>query len=304
MRILISGAAGTVGRALAPALVAGGHTVSRLVRARAPRDAHEFRWDPGAGFLDPSAITSCDAVIHLAGAGIATGRWSASRKAEIMESRRAGTRLIAAAIACAVPAPQVFICASAVGFYGDRGDEVLTEESGPGTGFLAEVVRAWEGETAVAAEVGIRVVLFRLGLVLARHGGALPRLALPFRLGLGGPIGGGGQWMSWIAIDDLVRVFEHALSRRDLSGPVNAVSPGAVTNRNLSRILGRVLGRPVFLPVPGWAIRGVLGEMGRELLLFSQRVTPARLLSGGFEFSHSGLEESLRHTFRPDPARD
>lgn len=296
MRILISGAGGTVGRALAPSLAADGHAIARLVRGR-PGGAGEFHWDPAAGALDPAAIASCDALIHLAGASIAAGRWSASRKDEILESRRMGTRLVATAIARATPPPRVLICASAMGFYGDRGDEVLTEASGPGVGFLAQVVRIWEGEARPATEAGVRVVHLRLGLVLARHGGALPRMALPFRLGLGGPIGSGRQWMSWIALDDLVRVFKRALTADDLSGPINAASPGPVTNREFTRILGRVLGRPAFLPLPGWVLRGVLGEMGNELLLFSQRMTPARLLANGFEFEHPALEESLRHTF-------
>ena len=296
MRILISGAGGTVGRALAPALTADGHTVIRLVRARPPRDAREFRWDPKAGVMDPAAIPSCDAVIHLAGAGIAAGRWTASRKAEIMESRRAGTRMIAAAIASAVPPPRVLICASAVGYYGDRGNEVLTEESGPGTGFLADVVRAWEAEARIAAQAGVRVVHLRQGLVLARHGGALPTIAFPFRLGLGGPIGAGRHWLSWISLADLIRIVRHLLARDDITGPINAVSPQPVLHADFSRALARVLGRPALLRVPGWSLRAVLGEMGRELLLFSQRVVPARLVAGGFTFDHSAIEEALRHT--------
>ena len=295
MRILMSGAGGTVGRALAPALAADGHAIFRLVRTR-PRGAGEFRWDPTAGILDPAAIDSCDAVIHLAGASIAAGRWTRSRKAEIMESRRAGTRLIASAIARASPAPRVLISASAVGYYGDRGDEVLTEASAPGGGFLAEVARAWEEAAARAAPT--RVVLLRQGVVLARAGGALPRMALPFRLGLGGPIGGGRQWMSWIVLEDLVRVFAHVLASDTLDGPVNVVSPHPVTQRDFSRSLGRVLHRPAFLPTPGWAIRLVLGEMAKDLLLSSQRVSPGRLLATGFEFEHADVEESLSFVLR------
>jgi uncharacterized protein (TIGR01777 family) len=296
LRILISGAGGTIGRALAPALTADGHTVTRLVRIR-PRDAREFRWDPAVGIMDPAAITSCDAVIHLAGAGIAAGRWTAARKAEIMESRRVGTRLIAAAIARAVPPPRILLCASAVGYYGDRGDETLTEESGPGAGFLAEVVRVWEAEARVAVQAGVRVVHLRQGLVLARHGGALPRIAFPFRLGLGGPIGDGRHWLSWIDLEDLIRMVQHVLARDDTSGPINAVSPRPVTHADFSRALARVLGRPALVRVPGWLLRAVLGEMGRELLLFSQRVVPARLVAGGFTFGHPGIEEALRHAF-------
>lgn len=291
MRILMSGAGGTIGRALAPALAAQGHTVTRLVRAR-PRAAREFRWDPAAGIMDPAAIGSCDAVIHLAGASIAAGRWTASRRAEIMESRRAGTRLIASAMARAASPPRLLISASAVGYYGDRGDNVLTEGSAPGEGFLAAVVRAWEEEAVRAAPA--RVVMLRLGVVLARSGGALPRMALPFRLGLGGPIGGGRQWLSWIALEDLVRVFGHMLASDDLSGPFNAVSPHPVTQRDFARALGRVLRRPASLPTPGWVIRLVLGEMGSGLLLSSQRVSSGRLVGTGFEFERREIEECLR----------
>lgn len=301
MRILLSGAGGPVGKALVPALAAAGHVVSRLVRAR-PRDPHEFRWDPSRGILDPAAVPSADAVVHLAGAGIASGRWTASRKAEIMESRRIGTRLIATAISRAATPPRVFVSASAVGYYGDRGDEVLTESSGPGGGFLAEVARAWEEEATRVTRT--RVVVLRLGVVLAPHAGALPRMMLPFRLGLGGRIGAGRQWMSWIALEDMVRVFEHVLATGDLSGPVNATSPQPVTNRDFGRALGRVLGRPSFLPAPGWAIRVILGEMGRELLLYSQRVSPARLASAGFEFRHADVEACLRSIVGDRRARD
>lgn len=295
LRVLLSGAGGTVGRALATALAADGHRISRLVRAR-PRGALEFRWDPVGGIMDPAAIDSCDAVIHLAGAGIAAGRWTASRKAEIMESRRAGTRLIAAAIARADTPPRVLVSASAVGYYGDRGDEILTEQSPPGGGFLAGVARAWEEEAARAAPA--RVVLLRLGVVLARAGGALPRMALPFRLGIGGPIGGGRQWLSWIALDDVVRVVRHALASDHLNGPVNTVSPHPVTQGDFGRALGRVLHRPALAPTPAWVIRLVLGEMGSELLLSSQRVSPGRLLATGFEFEHPDIEECLSHVLR------
>jgi uncharacterized protein len=295
VRILISGASGTIGRALAPALAADGHAVTRLVRGRAPRDGRELRWDPTAGVMDPAAIASCDAVIHLAGASIAAGRWTASRKAEIMESRRLGTRTIAAALARAAPPPRVLVCASGAGYYGDRGGEVLTEESGPGTGFLADVVRAWEAEARVATEAGVRVVHLRQGLVLARHGGALPTIALPFRLGLGGPIGAGRHWLSWIGLADLIRIVRHVLARDDIAGPINAASPQPVLHADFSRALARVVGRPALLRVPDWSLRAILGEMGRELLLFSQRVVPARLVAGGFKFDHPEIEEALRY---------
>ena len=303
MRVLISGAGGLVGRSLASALEREGHTVTRLVRS-APRGGLEFRWDPAAGVLDPEALTGCDAVVHLAGAGIADGRWTPRRKAEILESRRLGTRLIASAITRTAAPPRVFICASAVGYYGDRGDEVLSEASGPGTGFLADVVRVWEEEARGAARPGVRVVHLRMGLVLAAGGGALQRMALPFRLGLGGPIGGGRQWMSWIGLRDLVRVFGHVLADGGIAGPVNAVSPGALTNLDFARALGRVLGRPAFLPVPAWALRVALGEMGRELMLFSQRVTPARLMASGFVVERPGIDQALGSALRSGAESD
>jgi hypothetical protein len=303
LRILISGAGGGVGRALAPALAAAGHTVTRLVRAR-PRSPHEYRWDPSAGTLDPAAVATCDAVVHLAGAGVADGRWTRARKAAILESRRAGTRLLATAIAGAMPAPRVFVCASAVGYYGDRGDEVLSEESAPGGGFLAEVVRVWEEEALAAAAAGVRVVRLRMGVVLDADSGALPLLLVPFRLGLGGPLGSGRQWMSWITMDDLLRAIGHVLSRAGMSGAVNAVAPGPVTNLDFSRALGRVLGRPVWLAAPAWALTSVLGEMGREVLLFSQRATPARLLADGFAFGQPAIEGALRRVLRADVRSD
>jgi uncharacterized protein len=306
VRILMSGAGGLIGAALAPRLAALGHTVTRLVRS-APSVAGEFRWDPVAGTVDPAAWVGCDAVIHLAGSSIAAGRWSAGRKLEILESRRLGTRLIASSIARAAlasrgstrGAPGVLISASGVGFYGDRGDEVLDEGSAAGAGFLAEVVRVWEGEAKVAGEAGVRVVHPRFGVVLASGGGALPRLALPFRLGLGGPVGSGRQWVSWVAIEDALGAMVYALSRNDLSGPVNVVSPQPVTQTELSQVMGRVLHRPAFLRIPSGLVRVALGEMGRELLLFSQRAMPGLLTASGFAFDHPGIEGALRHVFEP-----
>ncbi len=306
MRILVTGGSGLIGRSLVPALAADGHAVSRLVRVR-PREAREFRWNPETGILDPTALAACDAVVHLAGAGIASGRWSPARRALIRESRVAGTRLLAAGIARAAPPPRALICASAVGVYGDRGEEVLSEGSGPGAGFLADLVRAWESESAPAAGAGVRVVHLRMGMVLAQHAGALPRLVLPFRLGLGGHLGSGRQWLSWITLDDLVGAIRHTIVR-DLAGPVNAVSPGPVTSRDFARALGEVLARPVWMPIPAWLLRLVLGEMGEELLLFSQRVVPARLRASGYVFRHGGIDEALRHVLRgaldaaPSPA--
>ncbi|MEK7330866.1 MAG: TIGR01777 family oxidoreductase, partial [Candidatus Eisenbacteria bacterium] len=212
----------------------------------------------------------------------------------IRESRVAGTRLLATGIARAIPPPRSMICASAVGYYGDRGEQVLDEASGPGEGFLADLARDWEAAAEPASRAGIRVVHLRLGMVLSRDGGALPRFLLPFGLGLGGPFGSGRQWMSWIALDDLIAAFGHALTTTGLDGPVNAVTPCPVTNREFARTLGRVLGRPAWLTAPAWTLRLLLGEMGEELLLASQRVIPERLLASGFEFRHPELDGALR----------
>lgn len=297
MRILITGASGLVGSRLIPALAAEGHLTTRLVRA-GPRDATEYHWSPAAGVIDPAALAGCEAVVHLAGESIAGGRWSAGRKARMRDSRIGGTRLLCAAIARTVPSPRVLVCASAVGYYGDRGDEVLTDESAPGSGFLADLAQEWEGAARLAAGAGVRVVHLRFGLVLDRDRGALPIMALAFRAGLGGWLGNGRQWMSWIALDDLIAVIRHALASHDLAGPVNAVAPVPVTNRDFSRVLGRVVGRPVWIPAPELMLRLGLGEMGRELLLSSQRAVPSRLQARGFAFQHPELEGAMRQVLQ------
>ena len=301
MRILISGASGLVGARLVPALTADGHVIRRLVRRR-PRGSDECRWDPLVGIMDPAALAGCEAVIHLAGESIAAGRWTRSRKGLILASRVSGTRLIAGAIARAVPPPRVLICASAVGYYGDRGDDWLDEQSPPGEGFLADVVQAWEAAAAAAVRTGIRVVQLRFGIVLAREGGALPRLILPFRFGIGGPIGTGRQWQSWITAGDLVRVVRWVLGRSGIAGAVNVVAPGPVRNHELARAVGRVLGRPSAITAPSWALQAALGQMGRELLLFSQRVAPTRLQEDGFVFEHTDVETAMRSVLTPQPA--
>jgi hypothetical protein len=292
MRVLVTGARGLVGSALVPALAAAGHRVTRLVRAR-PRGSDEYRWDPTAGLLDPAAVADCQAVIHLAGESIAAGRWTRRRKVRMRESRMAGTRLLAGAIARLLPAPRVMLCASAVGYYGDRGDDVLDESSGPGSGFLAELARDWEAAAEPAARAGIRVVHLRLGMVLSRDGGALPRLILPFRFGLGGRLGSGRQWVSWIERGDLVAAFALALEASHLSGPVNAVAPNPLPQADFARVLGRALGRPAWLATPAWALRLALGEMAEELILASQRAVPARLLAAGLEFRRPTLQLAL-----------
>ena len=249
MGVLLSGSSGLIGSALVRRLEAGGHRVARLVRSReATGDGAHF-WDPDNGVLDDAALREADAVVHLAGETVA-GRWSDEKKRRIRDSRIKGTRLLSEAIASMEDRPQIFVCASAVGIYGDRGDEELTEDSARGTGFLADVVVEWEAATKPATAAGVRVVNIRSGQVLSPDGGVLAELLRPFRLGLGGPLGGGSHYMSWISIDDEVRAIEHALVTQDLSGPVNLVAPHPVTNREFAKTLGRVLGRPAVLPTP------------------------------------------------------
>jgi len=295
MKILISGAGGLVGSALVPFLTSGGHDVVRLTR-RDPRPGEAaVRWDPESSGLDTACIEGVDAVVHLAGENIAGGRWTPARKARIRDSRVNGTRLLAEALAGMNRPPKVLVCASAIGYYGDRGEERLTEQSGPGTGFLPDVCREWEAAAAPAAAKGIRVVHPRFGIILSPAGGALAKMLTPFRLGVGGRIGTGGQYMSWISIDDVVGVIHHALTDERLSGPVNTVSPGPVTNLEFTKTLGRVLSRPTVFPMPAFAARMAFGEMADELLLSSARVLPDRLGATGYRFRAPALEDALRH---------
>jgi uncharacterized protein (TIGR01777 family) len=290
--VLVSGASGMVGSALCAFLLAGGHRVRRLVRG-APRGADEFRWDTLGGTIDPAAAEGADAVVHLAGESIAAGRWTPERKDKIRRSRREGTRHVADAVRAARAKPRVFVSASAIGIYGDRGDEELDESSPEGSGFLADVCREWE--RAARDLCGIRAVQLRFGMILSPSGGALRRMLLPFRLGLGGPVGSGRQWVSWIALDDVLYAIHHALWRDDLSGPANALTPNPVRNREFGRTLGRVLRRPAFAPFPSLAARALFGELARDLLLASCRARPARLEQAGFRFSYPELEGALRH---------
>jgi uncharacterized protein (TIGR01777 family) len=299
---VVTGAGGLVGSALVAALAADGRRVDRLVR-RPSRGPTEIPWDPATGRLAPDALAGTEAVIHLAGESIGAGWWNAARKARIRDSRIGPTRMLAQALAALAPRPRVLISASAVGIYGDRGDEILDESSPPGTGFLAEVARAWEDATSPAASAGIRVVLLRTGLVLAREGGALARLLPVFRVGLGGPLGRGRQWMSWIALPDLVGAIRHALAADALSGPLNAVAPDAVRGAEFARALGATLGRPAFLPAPAFALRFALGrERADALLLSSARVVPGRLRATGFAFRWPGLAGALREVLGGAPA--
>lgn len=280
---------------LVPALTEAGHQVVRIVR-RAPAPG-EIRWDPAGAGLDPTALRAVNAVVHLAGENIAEGRWTEARKRVLLESRKLGTRLLAEAVARAPDGPRTLVSASAIGYYGERGDEELTEASPPGTGFLPEVCVAWEAATAPAADAGVRVVRVRTGLVLTKAGGLLQRMLLPFRLGLGGRLGSGRQWMSWISVADLIGVYLHAL-QGDVSGPVNAVAPGAVRNRDFTRALGRALHRPAVLAVPAFALRLAFGEMADEAILASARVVPGVLQETGFQYKHPTLEPALLHLLR------
>ncbi|MCE5271320.1 TIGR01777 family oxidoreductase [bacterium] len=292
--IVVSGGSGLIGSALVPYLRAAGHRVRSLVR-REPDSGDEFRWQPESGRLDPAALEGAQAVVHLAGESIAGGRWNERRKRGILESRVRGTELIARNLARLDNPPRVLVCASAVGFYGDRGEEVLDEDSPGGTGFLAGVCAAWEAACAPAAEAGVRVVFLRLGMVLSQSGGALRAMLPAFRLGLGGPLGRGEQYFGWIAIDDLLRVIRHVVAHNELSGPLIAAAPEATTSAQFSRALAGVLQRPAFLAAPAPLLRAALGEMGSALLLSSQRVCPSRLLQSGFRYRYPDLGRALGH---------
>jgi uncharacterized protein len=295
MKILVSGSTGLVGKALVSSLTGAGHQVTRLVRSQPGAGEKDIYWDPAAGSLDSSRLEGLDGVVHLAGESIAEGRWTAEKKARIRNSRVKGTQLLAEALAQRAQRPRTLICSSAIGYYGDRGAEILREDSRPGSGFLPDVCREWEAATKPAADSGIRVVNLRTGLVLSSSGGALPKMLPPFKLGAGGKLGTGQQYMSWIAIDDMVGTIQHALEKTTLSGPVNAVSPHPVTNLEFTKTLGRVLSRPTLFAVPAFAVRLMFGQMGEDLLLASARVEPARLAGSGYVFRYPVLEGALRH---------
>ncbi|HZU79072.1 MAG TPA: TIGR01777 family oxidoreductase [Acidimicrobiales bacterium] len=294
MRVLVSGSSGLIGRALCASLARSGHEVRRLVRTADPTAADAVGWDPRSGAVDRAGLEGTEAVVHLAGAGIGDRRWTAGRKIELLSSRVEGTAAVVAAVSAMDPPPAVLVSASAIGFYGDRGEEELTEESTPGSGFLADLCRRWEAAAGEAEAAGIRVVLLRSGIVLAPRGGALGRQLPLFRAGLGGRLGSGRQWTSWISLDDEVRVVEHALADEALRGPVNAVAPAPVRNREFTAELGRALHRPAVLAVPAPVLRLALGrELVDEALLASQRVRPAALATAGFAFGHPTLPEAF-----------
>ncbi len=295
MRVLISGASGLIGSSLIPFLTTAGHGVTRLVRGQPKTNVGEIGWDPDQGTIDSAALEGFDAVVHLAGHGIADQRWSDEVKAKIRNSRVIGTGQLAEALAKLERPPSVLVCASAIGYYGDRGEEVLREDSPADIGFLAEVCREWEAAADPARRRGIRVVHTRFGVVLSPAGGALAAMLGPFRKGLGGKVGSGRQYMSWISIDDTVGAIHHVLTNEALEGPVNTVAPHAVTNREFTKTLGRVLRRPTIFAMPGFAARLVFGEMANELLLASTRVDPAKLRASAYAFRHPDLEGALRH---------
>jgi uncharacterized protein (TIGR01777 family) len=292
MRMLLTGSSGLIGQALVSSLTSKGHTVVRLTRS--PASGRHILWNPDSGTVNTNDLEDFEAVVHLAGETI-VGRWTLEKKARILASRIKGTRLLSESLAHLRSRPIVFVSASAIGYYGDRGDKVLDEESSPGSLFLSEVAQAWEGATEPAAQVGIRVVNLRIGFVLSKAGGGLATMLLPFKLGIGGRVGNGRQYTSWIVVDDVVGAISHALLSDSLQGPVNAVSPHPVTNLEFSKTLGRVLGSPAIFPLPAFAARLILGEMANELLLASTRVNPSRLLASGYEFRFPDLAGALRH---------
>ncbi|MGH9117060.1 MAG: TIGR01777 family oxidoreductase [Acidimicrobiales bacterium] len=294
MRVAVTGSTGFIGAALVASLRTHGHEVVRVVRGPAPHGEAAVRWDPRAGTIDAAGLEGLDGVVHLAGEPIAAKRWSEEQKLRIIESRRQGTTLLAATLAGLDAKPSALVSASGVDYYGDRGDEVLTEASGAGHGFLTEVCQVWEGATAPAADAGVRVATTRTGIVLSLDGGALPRLVRLTRFGLGGRLGGGRQWWSWITLADQLAAIEFLLLN-DVAGPVNLTAPGPVTNAEFADTMGRVLHRPTFLPTPSFGPKLVLGEMAGALLFDSKRVEPAKLTAAGFSFGHAELEPALRY---------
>ena len=294
MKILISGASGFVGTALTGVFRQEGHTVAHLVRPGGRARPGDIRWDPTSGAMDVSALEASDALVHLSGASIAGGRWTPARKQILRSSRVDTTRVLVDSFSRLSRKPRVFVSASAVGYYGSRGDEVLTESSQPGTDFLSALARDWEAEASRAQASGIRTVMLRLGVILSVEGGALPRMITPFKFGMGGPLGGGEQWMSWIALEDVIGIVRFAIASAQLSGPVNVVAPNPVRNRDFSRVLAMVLHRPAILPAPAFILRLALGEMANALLLVSQRAHPEKLLAAGYRFRFDDLGTALR----------
>ena len=293
MKVAIAGASVLVGSALIPVLKSMGASITRMVRSK-PR-AGELEWHPNNDELSPDTLSGFDTIINLAGENIAGGRWTDDQKRKIRESRINGTHLLSEAIARLSPKPRVFICASATGIYGDRDDEVLDEQSESGGGFLAGVCREWEEATKPAIQAGVRVVNLRLGPILAREGGMLAKLLTPFKMGMGGKVGSGRQYISWIAIDDVIQAIKLAIEDASIHGALNVVSPNPVTNEEFTKTLGHVLNRPTALAIPPFAARLAFGEMADEMLLASQKVIPKKLANAGFVFKYPELEPTLKH---------
>jgi uncharacterized protein (TIGR01777 family) len=294
VRVLVSGSHGLIGSALVESLERDGHQVTRLIRGRIPQATGEAAWDPKEGTVDEPALEGHDAAVHLAGAGLGDHRWTSEYKKEILESRVRGTLILTHALAKLDRKPSVLVSGSAVGYYGDRGDDEMTEDSGPGAGFLAEVVRQWEAAALPAKEADIRTVSLRSGIVQSAKGGGLKKLLLPFKLGLGGRFGSGRQWLSWVHVDDEVAAIRYALEHDSIEGPMNATSPNPATIGQYAEALGRAVHRPTKIPTPTFALKAILGgEMTDEMLLGGQRVLPAKLQAAGFEFRHPDLDEAL-----------
>jgi len=292
--VAITGSSGFIGSALVASLRADGHRVIALSRRELRPGEDGLRWDPSSGAILPSDPSLADVVVHLAGENVFGVRWTAAKKQRIRESRVASTRRLTGTLTRLAKPPAVFVCASGVNAYGSRGDEILTEDSARGSGFLAEICREWEAASAAAIARGIRVVNLRMGVVLGSGGGALAKMLTPFRLGLGGVVGTGAQWMSWVALDDVIGAIRHAIATDAVRGPLNVVAPAPVTNAEFTRTLGRVLGRPTLVPMPAFAARLAFGEMADELLLASLRVVPTRLQASGYRFREPTLEGALR----------
>lgn len=301
MKILITGVSGLIGTALQKSFSEKGYEMLLASRSE-PKDESHIQWDVETGFADPERLEGIDAVVHLAGESVSGLRWTEAKKKEIRDSRVLGTRNVVEAISKLKEKPKVLVSASAIGFYGERGDEAVTESSAAGDTFLADVAKAWEGESRRAEDAGIRTVLLRTGIVLSKDGGALGTMLLPFKLGVGGVVGSGKQWMSWIALDDHVAAINYAIENENLRGAVNSVSPNPVTNEEFTKTLGEVLYRPTLLPLPEFVVSMAFGEMGDALLLASTKVLPKRLENAGFDFKYPELKGAIEHAVRSEPS--
>lgn len=295
MKILVSGSHGLVGTALLKRLSSEGHDVSRLVRGKPEAGSRDISWDPVKGTIDVERLNSMEAVIHLAGENIAGGRWTDAKKIAILESRVKGTRVLSEALASLAQPPSTLISASAIGYYGDRREQLLTEDSEPGSDFLADVCKQWEAAAEPAVQKGIRVVFARFGIILDANEGALSKMLPPFRMGAGGRVGDGKQWMSWIALDDVTNALSLVLHTDSLRGPINFVAPEPVTNAEFTKALGTALARPTVFPIPAFAVRLIFGEMADALLLSSQKVAPQVLKSAGYQFAYPNIDDALKH---------